>query len=156
MGKKNTPALPPVEQWASLVDCLTVLALGKRKDGLNPRFNAIVKAVRLLDIVGNEKVGYFGGRHAFVSVDEVAKKTARSGYLKTIFPQYTGMIHCAEHGITESTVGHIWPKALGGIIIRGQTTNIRLECKKCNEEKYSLLTPAQLAFAKKIKIPYKW
>ena len=139
-----------------LLDLLPILALGKRLDGCNPRYEAVVKAIRNMPKSGTRAVGYLGGLDAFVTVDQVAGKMARLPYIKSIFPKASAVVRCDIHGLSEVTVGHIWPRALGGIILKGQNVNIRLECKQCNEEKYSLLTPAQVAYARRLLVPYAW
>ena len=139
-----------------LLDLLPILALGKRLDGCNPRYEAVVRAIRNMPKSGTRTVGYLGGLDAFVTVDQVAGKMARLPYIKTVFPKASAVVRCDIHGLSEVTVGHIWPRALGGIILKGQNVNIRLECKQCNEEKYSLLTPAQVAYARRLLVPYEW
>ncbi len=133
-----------------LVHLLTILALGERADGLNPAFKQAQRAIKALPIMGNSEVGYFGGAASFAGVDDVLGKGARD--LRKLFGVDGKPSSCPEHGVQPVWVGHIFPRALGGIMLPNDRLNLRPECKKCNEERYTLLTKAQRAYISKITI----
>jgi len=90
------------------------------------------------------------GVHAFASVDDVFGKNTRTPVLMDVFG--TTHVTCSIHGVVRGDIGHITPRALGGVLyhesfvngmwritrytpnahIPHRIANAHLQCSMCN------------------------
>lgn len=137
----------------SLFDMLAVLALGERKDGINPLIMTYRYSIRQMTQVGTKSTGFVGGTAAFMGVDDVYGKTKdkRQAFIKNGLKSAVE-VNCPEHGIQPIWIGHIFPRVLGGVMVLNSTLNVFAQCAMCNQVLYSTVTPAQVTLCKRTMV----
>jgi len=136
-------------QHISLVSYWTLTASCSDEHNVNRLY--AIEYVKAMQPIVMPSGGVLGGRDAFVHTGDVFKARAtRIMYMTRNFSHnytswamvgYTlnpawllnqGKIECAVCGITEVSVGHVFPRSFGGIFNPDNALNCRPQCKLCN------------------------
>lgn len=139
-------------QFESVAEVVAFASLTDVNDIIAPYVKEAQRIVKSWQEISHDEHGTFGGVDAFKSVDDVATKNnpARANFRNRYGIDAT--IYCDAtdadgnpHGYVKPDVGHIFPKALGGVLAErnGQLINGVAECSKCNRAKGQRLSDGQ-------------